>query len=253
MTKLLSVFLGLALVAGASKAAEVLIVADEFPAMEVLAKKLKADENIASRIVAQTNMPADLASFAAVIVYIHRNLNEAAELAFIKYTQEGGKLIPLHHSISSGKRKNKQWFKFLGVELPEKDVSLGGYKWIEGVTLGMVNFAPDHFITTHKVQYPEQIPWKAPQGDTPEKKLPGFTLTHSEVYLNHVLTEPRTLLFGLKYKDAKSGQTYDQNHAGWIRSSGKGWIIYLLPGHSTLEFENPAYSRIVVNAVLWKP
>jgi len=56
-------------------AGEVLIVADEFPAMEALAGRLKSGEGISSRIVKQTDLPADLAKFPAVIVYLHRALN----------------------------------------------------------------------------------------------------------------------------------------------------------------------------------
>ncbi|MBI5385025.1 MAG: ThuA domain-containing protein [Verrucomicrobia bacterium] len=247
---LLLVSLSLAFTAAA---ADVLIVADEFPAMELLAAKLKAAENLSSQIVAQTNLPPDLARFAAVIVYIHRDLKEPAERAFIDYTRAGGKLVALHHSISSGKRKNKQWFKFLGVDLPPGDAAQGGYKWIEPVTLDLVNLAPAHFITTHGVTYPARIDLPATAAGAGEKSLPGFTLPKSEVYLNHVLTEPRTVLLGFKYQDAKSGQTYFQKHAGWVRAAGKGWIVYLLPGHSALDFENPAYARIVLNAVVWKP
>ncbi len=234
-------------------ASEVLIVADEFPAMEVLAAKLKAEENIASKIVWQTNLPADLSGFAAVIVYIHRNLEEPAENAFIAYAKAGGKLIAVHHSISSGKRKNKQWFPFLGVSLPEGDVTQGGYKWIEPVNLEVVNLVPEHFITTHRVKYPAQIPYRAEPGQGSERSLPGFTLKESEVYLNHVLTGPHTLLLGLKYADRKSGKVYMQNHAGWLKPAGKGWLIYLLPGHSALDFQDPTYARIVLNAVVFQP
>lgn len=232
-------------------AGEVLIVADEFPAMEVLSARLKTDADVTARIVAQTNLPAELAPFPAVIVYIHRDLQPTAERALIDYTLAGGKLIALHHSISSGKRKNKDWFRFLGVTLPTGPVSAGGYQWTEGVTLSLVNLAPDHFITTHKITYPERIPF-APPGES-ERRLPGFTLTESEVYLNHVLSGPRTLLLGLKYTDAKTGQVYQQRHAGWLKPAGKGWIIYLMAGHSARDFEDPVYGRIVSNAVIWKP
>jgi hypothetical protein len=61
------------------------------------------------------------------------------------------------------------------------------------------------------------------------------------------------LLLGFKYTDEKSGKVYCQSHAGWIRPSGKGWIVYLMPGHSALDFENPAYGQLVINAVQWKP
>jgi len=59
----------------------------------------------------------------------------------IGYAQEGGRLIALHHSISSGKRTNEQWFSFLGVDLPKGDVAGGGYIWIEGVTIEVANLA----------------------------------------------------------------------------------------------------------------
>jgi hypothetical protein len=229
------------------------VVADEIPAMEVLAQKLKALEGVSSVIVTQAAMPKVLADFDAVIVYIHLGLNPAAEDAFIDYTKAGGKLIVLHHSISSGKRKNKQWFSFLGVSLPEGDVSQGGYKWIEPVTLDFVNLAPDHYITTRKVKYPEKIAYRGGDAGTNEKELPGFNLKASEVYLNHVLAEPRTLLLGLKYSDTKSGKVYTQNHAGWLRKAGKGCIVYLLPGHSASDFENPTYAQIVLNAVVYQP
>jgi hypothetical protein len=234
-------------------AAEVLIVADEFPAMEWLADTLQNREGIPSRVVAQTNLPPQLAGFRAVIVYIHGNLGARTEQALIEYTRAGGKLIVLHHSISSGKRNNAQWFKFLGVALPEGDVSQGGYKWIEPVTLDIVKLAPDHFITTNQVSYPTRIGWRATGAGTGEESLPGFTLHESEVYLNHVITAPRTQLLGFKYTDAKSGQVWRQNHAGWVKPSGGGWIVYLLPGHSVKDFEHPAYARMVLNAVTWKP
>lgn len=235
------------------RAAETLIVADEFQAMEVLAAKLKSEENRTSRIVAQTNLPKDLSSFEAVVVYIHRDLKEAAERAFLNYANAGGKLVLLHHSISSGKRKNKQWFPSLGVDLPPGDVTAGGYKWIEGVTLDIVCLSPGHFITTNKVTYPTQVPCILPHEPGSERTLPGFTLEHSEVYINHTLTSPRTRLLGYRFNDTKSGKVWMQTHAGWTKPLGKGWLVYLMPGHSTLDFENPAYARIVLNAVVWKP
>src|SRR5438046_715042 len=95
------------LVAAAQVAdAEVLIVADEFPAMQFLADKLQNEEHIKSQIVSQKELPASFAPFDVVVVYIHGALAEKAEEAFIGYARKGGKLVLLHHSISSGKRKN---------------------------------------------------------------------------------------------------------------------------------------------------
>jgi len=137
--------------------------------------------------------------------------------------------------------------------LPEGDLSQGGYKWIEGITWDLVELNTSHFIMTNRVTYPARITYAATNAPAGDGDIPGFTLEHDEVYLNHVLTGPRTLLMGLKYTDAKTGQTYQQDTAGWIKPAGKGWIIYLMPGHKAEDFENPAYGRIVLNAVIFKP
>lgn len=233
-------------------AAEVLIVADEFPAMEIVAQRLKQDEGIASKIVKQDEMPTELGKFSAVVVYVHKKLADAPAKAMVDYTNAGGKLVALHHSISSGKRENKYWLPFLGMDLPKADVEQGGYKWIEGVKLQVVNLVPDHFITAHKVSYETRIAYCSTE-TREEKQCPGFTLEDSEVYLNHTFTGPRTTLLGLKYTDEKSGKTWMQDRAGWLKPSGKGWIIYLMPGHRAQEFQHPAYSRIVLNAITYKP
>lgn len=228
---------------------DVLIVADEFPAMQALASYLKTNANVESEVIDQTKIPDNLQKYEAIIVYIHRNLNEAAEKAFINYTTNGGKLIPLHHSISSGKKKNKYWFNFLGVDLPEGDVDAGGYKWIEGVELDIVCLDAKHFITTNKIVYPMEIECEI---NGVKKNLPAFHLNDSEVYLNHVLKSDQRKLLGFKYVDKTTGKTYMQQHAGWIRKIGKGMIIYLMPGHSVRDFQNTIYSQMVLNAVLYK-
>ena len=232
--------------------ADVLIVADEFPAMEAVAAKLKVEEQINSKIISQKDLPASLSSFQAVMVYIHKDLSEKAEDAFIDYARNGGRLVLLHHSISSGKRKNPHWLPFLGVSLPEGDVAEGGYKWIEGVTLNLVELNPNHFIVTNKVSYALQLLYESAHATVEAKKLPGFALEHSEVYLNHIHTSPHTLLLGLKYTDSTSGKTYMQDTAGWLKPADKGWVVYLMPGHTKHDFEDPAYGQIVVNAVTWK-
>ncbi len=230
-------------------AGRVLIVADEFPAMEVLAAKLKATEGIESKLVKQTEIPADFSQYSALVVYIHRSIGEPAEKTFIQYAENGGKLVLLHHTISSRKRENKFWLPFLKVELPKTDFEKGGYKWIDPVRLEIVNLAPKDYITSHKVKYESKIRYTSSERGGGEKEYPGFTLEDTEVYLNHVLSAPRTILLGLKYADAKTGKTYMQDRAGWYGKGGKGWVVYLAAGHSAHEFEHPAYGQIVVNAV----
>ncbi len=243
--------LTLFLIAAATCAAQpVLIVADEIPAMEVLAAKLRAAEGIESKIVLEKDMPQDLSRFRAVVVYIHKDMEKPAEKSFMAYANAGGRLILLHHSISSAKRKNQFWTPFTGVTLPYGELSEGGYSWASPVTIQMINLAPGHFITTHKVEYKEKIPYASPDLGGGTKQYAGFTLSESEIYLNQVLSKPATLLFGVKYKDAKTGITYMQDRGGWLRRSGKGWLLYLMPGHSVKEFEDTCFSRIAINAVI---
>jgi hypothetical protein len=231
----------------------VLIVADEIPAMEVLAAKLKAGAGVETSIVWQTNLPVELRPYAAVVVYIHRELFEPAERALVDYTQSGGKLIVLHHSISSGKRKNKLWFDFLAIGLPTGDVDQGGYKWIEPAALTVVNLAPHHFITGDQVKYPEKTSYRSSDSTEPAIERDSFSLPDSEAYLNHTFTRPRTVLLGLKYADPKSGKVYMQDRAGWIMSADRGWVFYFQPGHSAKEFENPVFAQILVNTLRFAP
>jgi hypothetical protein len=228
----------------------VLIVADEIPAMERLAGRLKTATGIASTIVKQAQMPSDLSGYPAVIVYIHGKLEEGAEKAFIGYAGGGGKLILLHHSISTGKRPNRYWLPFLGISLPEGELSAGGYKYFEDIELEIANLAPAHYITTHQVKYESKVSYMSAGG--PERDVPAFTLKDAEVYLNQVSQGERTVLLGIKFSEAKSGVTYMQDSAGWYKKAGRGLVLYFMPGHSAREFEHPSYTQILANAVTFK-
>jgi hypothetical protein len=244
----LALMLLLAGQAAALAGPRVLIVADEFPAMERLAAHLRRDAEADTRVVAQTNLPPALAPFDAVCVYIHGRLLPASERAFVDYAEAGGRLILLHHSISSGKRTNALWFPFLGVELLRADLAAGGYQWIEPAELEVVNLATNHFVTARAVRYPERLAYHSAALGL-DGELPAFRLPESEVYLNHRLTGPRTVLLGFRYRDARSGRLWMQDTAGWYKPAGKGWVFYFKPGHGVRDFENPAYAQILVNAV----
>lgn len=223
-----------------------LIVADEFPAMEVLATRLKAGAGVESRIVAQTGMPAGLAEFDTVIVYIHRGIGEPAEKAFIEYANAGGRLLLLHHSISSGKRKNRWWLPFLKISLPAKPFEEGGYKYYEDITLDIVNLAPGEPVSSNGVAYPAAVTFEG-------AARPGFRLLGTEVYLNHEFLAPRTHLLGFRFEDVKTGKTFEQKSAGWYMRAGRGLVMYFMPGHSVRDFENPSYGQILVNAAAFRP
>ncbi len=215
--------------ARAAAAPSVLIIADERPAMEVLAAQIERRVHLRSEIITPDALPGSLASHRVLVVYIHKDLPAAVETASLEHARRGGTLLLLHHSISSHKRKNKDWFPALGVTLPLGDLDAGGYKYFDPVTFDLVNLAPKHPVM---------------------RKAPAtFTLAKTEVYLNHQLEGPRTPLLGLLYRDQKTGRQWRQDTAGWQRPLGKGQVFYFMPGHTVADFEDDSYAQILANAV----
>ena len=249
--KMRRVFLLLTMIwaaAGAACSAQgVLIVCDEFHAMQVVASQLEADSKVQTRIIGQTEMPPSVAGYRAVLVYLHGELSPAAEHKLMQYANDGGDLILLHHTISSRKRENKDWFNFLHIELPTRPYADGGYAYFDPVTYQVVNLAPGNPLMKG-VMFGERIAFTDPAGGG-ERMLPGTSFPDTEVYVNHVLTGQRALLLGMKYTDAKTGKVYMQDTAGWMLPTGKGTVFYFMMGHRFEDFQNAAYRRLLSNAV----
>ncbi len=207
--------------AGLGFGADNLMVCDEIPAMQNLAKQLEKHLGQTSQIVTQADMPKDLKAYRNVFVYIHQDIQEPAEVAFIEYAKGGGKLILLHHSISSGKRKNKYWFEFLGVTLPDKPFEQGGYKYIDDAEWELRSVAdPGRTIALHE----------------------------TEIYLNQLYDDQRTFLWSLHYVEPKSGKVFDQKTAAWKKQTEKGTVYYFMPGHKASDFGYAPYVTELVKA-----
>lgn len=230
------------------RAADVLIVADEIPAMETLAKQFEIRANRTSTIVKQTELPSSLKDYRAVVIYVHKDISSDAEHAMINYVKGGGKLILLHHSISSAKRKNKDWLPFFQITLPTTKFEEGGYAYFDPATFQVVNIAPHNYVTTHDVKYTEKVSY-ASDGTGPAKELDAFTAPDTEIYLNHRFDGPRTKLLGLKWTEPKSGRTYIQDTAGWQMDLQGGSAYYFMVGHRAADFEIPGYAQILANAL----
>ena len=242
--------------AGAQK--QVLIIQDELPQMEVLADYLSSNsDDLEIQVVGQDQLPASMSAYDAVIVYIHRTLFEKTENRIIEYTNRGGRLICLHHSISSGKAGNRDYFNFLGIRLdgtehPEDAELPGtGYAWVEPVTLTIVNLNERHYVTNHKINWGEAIEYQPSDLFTHRKSFPSISFPGSEVYLNHKFTDGRekTILLGLKYLDTRNNELFMQDRAGWYKKAGKGDIFYFMPGHSSRDFQHSNFSQMILNAL----
>jgi len=257
VTVLLVVSVCAVLVLGVSpaKTPNVLIIQDELPQMEVLAKFLRQEGKLPVTIVDQQSMPEDLSRYRAVIVFIHRDLLEKTERAIIKYTKSGGRLVCLHHSISSKKALNKFYFDFLGMRLDKGTMDAGGYKW-KACSYSLVNLNSQHYITNYGVDWDKRTAYTPSDYPSSERKYPSITLgADSEVFLNHKFTDGRekTVLCGIVYHDPESGRTYMQDRGAWIKKQGKGTIVYFLPGHAVSDYENKNISQIILNAITWSP
>lgn len=224
-------------------AEDVLIVADEIPAMETLAKHWADKAHLSSKIVRQNEMPESLKPYRAVAVYIHKEIDAGPEHAMLDYTRAGGKLILLHHSISSGKRKNQDWLPYFQITLPTTKFEEGGYKYFDPATFEVVNIAPGNPITTHDVHYDHKVKYEG-------KELDAFTAADTEVYLNHQFDGPRTKLLGIQYTEPKSGKMFEQDTAGWEMKRDKGTVFYFMVGHKASDFDIPQYVQILTNALL---
>jgi hypothetical protein len=239
---------------------KVLIVHDELPQMEVLAKFLRVEGGLDVTVVEQSALPKDWSDYRAVIAYIHRVLEVPAEKAIIAYTENGGRFVALHHSISSKKAENEFYFDFLGIRLDNPTEAKnpvmpgGGYGWRDE-TLTLVNLNPAHYITSHNVTWGEKIPYTPSDQPSVEGLYSSLTLHESEVYMNHKFTDGRekTVLMGFRFLDDRNGQMFMQDRAGWLKKYGEGEVVYFMPGHADSDFENRNIAQMILNAITWEP
>jgi len=223
------------------------------PQMKVLEKFLREKGKLSVAVTDQRSFPENLSAYDAVIVFIHGNLEENTENSIIKYTKNGGKLICLHHSISSKKAQNKFYFDFLGIRLDKGPMEKGGYKWNES-SWSLVNLNSKHFITNFDVSWDEKISYTPSDYPGTEAVYPGITLKHdSEVFINHKFTDGREkiVLCGIVYHDTQNNKTYMQDRGAWIKRQGKGTILYFMPGHIASDYENKNISQMILNAIRW--
>ncbi len=243
---------------------KVLVVQDEMPQIEVLSAFLHNTGKLDVEIVDQENLPNDMSGYQAVIGFIHGGLDVATEKAIISYTEDGGKYVCLHHSISSGKARNEFYFDFLGMQLDNPEFSPHpvkpgeGYGWYHngenGTTITLVDLNPHHYITNHNIEWGPTVSYQSSDGPAVEGMYPSISLPKTEVYMNHKFTDGRekTVLCGLKYYDPRNGEIFMQDRGVWYKAYGEGDIIYIMPGHSTADYENTNIAQMVLNAILWE-
>jgi len=234
--------------------AKLLIVADEWEPMQVLATRLQAEGLYQVSSIDQDGPDLDFAQFKAIFVYIHRVLEAYVEDALIDYALNGGRLIVLHHAIASAKVANPKWLAFLGIYIAPRDDPARPWRVITG-THTLVNLNPHHYITTHKVSYERMVDYLSSDVPSAPGRYPAFDLVETEVFLNQHFTDGRakTVLFGFQITDPQHGQRYMQDRSGWYKPVGQGWLFYLQPGHAAGDFQHQSFWQIVLNCLAWEP
>lgn len=234
----------------------VFIVADEWPQMEILKEFLQKQGGFEVATSEQLAMPDSLTDYRAVFMFIHGKLEPAAAKKMIDYTKSGGRLVIMHHGISSQKRLVPEWMDFLGVLLPEKTQDPENYFiYFHDMSYDLVNLNPNHYITSNQVSWPKKVEYQSSDFPSPAKEFPAWEMVNSEIYLFHNFTDGRekTVLCGFKFTEPKTGKVYMQDRGGWYKPSGKGWIFYFQPGHTPEEFQNPNYCQMILNCLTWNP
>jgi len=235
------------------EAGRVLIVADDWKPMDVLAEFLRTRGGCTIVKAEQKDLPADLSAFAGVFMYIHRPMREPCERALVAYAKGGGRLIILHHGIASAKRANPAWLHLTGIAIPPRDHPTHPWRVIGNTTHTLVNLAPKHYVTTHRVTYDREVAYTSPDTPTRSGRYPALDIEKTEVFLNQQFTDgtAKTVLFGFMCTNPKTGKVIMQDRSGWLKRAGRGWVFYFQPGHCASDFANPNYAQIVLNALTW--
>ena len=232
-----------------------LIVADEPRPMQVLAEFLKSEGGGAGPIVDQKDLPADVAGYDAVFMYIHGPMTPATERALVDYARGGGRLVLLHHAVASARVNNPEFLRLVGIYMAPRDDPRLPWRVIEGIPYALVNLQLRHYITTHKVAYDRTVEYLSSDAPSAAGPFPAIELAGTEVFLNQQFTDGRekTVLAGFRIVDPKSGAVIMQDRAAWYKPAGKGWVFYFQPGHRAEDFANRNYAQMILNCLTWKP
>ncbi len=231
----------------------VFIVADEKPAMDVLAGFLRGEPGCEVTYFDTADLPADLSGWAAGFMYVHKPLPRAAEKALIAYATGGGRLIVLHHGIASGKMRNPAWMRLCGMYIAPRDDPEHPWKVEGNTTHTLVNLRPGHYITSHKVVWDRWERYRSSDAPSRPARLPAMDLEGTEIFLNQHFTDGRekTVLLGFIWRG--EDRTVMQDRSGWLKRTGRGWLIYFQPGHTAGDFRHPGFRQMLWNCLTWDP
>ena len=161
----------------------------------------------------------EYAKYDLIVLYPDRLLERATKdfmSAIVQYAVCGGKLLSLHTGSVAPKDSAYEYVHLMGGRFEH-------HPKITDLTFTAAPGALEHPIM---------------------KDFEEFT-TFCEPYFYEL--DPfvnSTLLLEYTYEGQKKP-------AGWTHRYGKGTVVYLQPGHRAVNFENPAYQKLIISAVKW--
>jgi len=234
-----------------------LILADKVDEMPELRKLIQSGGWTVTQL-AQKDWNTSTSGFDAIAVYIHEPILEAVETALIDYAEQGGRLLVVHHALASAKMQNPRWLAFLDIKIVPKTAPDAPWFVSADIAFTVVNLAPKHYITSNGVEYDKTAAYRSTNRKELNGEFPAFVLEQSELFHNqqNMDADAKIPLLAYQMDATQAGElpsnvpAFDET-AGWLKKTGKGWTVYLQPGHAPTDFQHPAFGRILLNALDW--
>ncbi len=220
---------------------------------------------------------------AAIFTYNKSLYKKKTVKNIIAFCEKGGKVIALHHNVSSVMLRRPEWLAFTDVDIKKGEKNPYPWSVIEGGDLFLLQLNSEDKIMKGVVlegdapelnQLAELQGLKPPEnihleGDKrivsfeipPEihaevdalPRAPALVFKKSEYFINLVLNPNpnRELLFAAYFEDPESGRRYFSANGAWKLPRGEGVLYYFMPGHSTWDFTEE-YCKILRNCLLEK-
>ena len=226
--------------------------ADEWDPLKPLQEFMQQQGNEITRF-AESDAHDGLAGFDAGFMYIHKPLEADVERSLMSYADGGGRLIVLHHGISSSNLKNPEWLSFTGIHLEPKDAPTSPWKVEGNSEHALVNLNPGHYVTSNGVDYTESREYTSSDSPSAGGEYGAVVFESTEFFRNQHIADGREkiVLFGSRCDVAETGEVVMQDRGGWLKRTGSGWLFYFQPGHEAADFENRDYLQILHNCLTW--
>lgn len=145
--------------------------------------------------------------------------------SFVKFVQDGGGVVALHHCIAS----HQDW--------PDYERIIGGL-YLLAPAAKKRNLPPSGY--QHDVELNIKI---ADPKHPVTRGLKDFALK-DEIYWDFVVDPKAHVLITTDHP--KSGK-----NLAWTREEGKGRVVFIQMGHDNHAFSSPDYRKLIVNAINW--